>query len=611
MSRVFRTLILAASLIFSLSFVLVFSCILLFAQGISPDEVKVHSWPYQPPAPLLKVESNTVEVGVVVRDSKGQIVPDLKQSDFKIYDDGKEQSISAFSVETHLTLAEIHHAAASGKSAPAEALPSRPRYVALFFDDLNTTFGDIRHVQLAAENFVKTGVGPNDKVALFTSSGSQTVDFTPDASEVISAIENLKFRGRSIASPGCPHITPYDAYEIATGPLPPIGVSAASSAQVGDGPVLPPGTGSPTYETIVNEAWKCNCYDETNLESTCVTQQEQLVLTESKQIWSSIHEMSQDTLNSIQAVVNYLAKRPGDRVLVLASSGFMTQTLETQVDTMVDSALRAGVVINSLDAKGLYMELPNQAQMEAEDVDETDDVAVHEAERLTPQMASLTGAMVDFAVGTGGRIFRNRNDLTAGYYSLAAAPHIEYLLGFSPEEARLNGAFHKLKVDVSVPGKFDVEARPGYFAVKREAPIPAAPTTQEIIDEQVKASADVSTAPATASYKLRRNAFGAQELVAEFHVDLQKLPVVQQQDRTLGDMVFVAALYDAKGAFVAGKEAQMSLALKANTLAQLSKTGINASMVMLVFPGAYRLRLVMREDVKGELLAQTDPVTVQ
>jgi VWFA-related protein len=607
MSRVFWTLSLATLLIVSLSFGVASFCVLLFAQAISPGEVKVHSWAYHPPAPILKVESNAVEIGAVVHDSKGHIVPGLKQSDFKIYDDGKEQAISAFSVETHLTLAEVRRAAAAG--GPANA-PSRPRYVALFFDDLNTTFGDIRHVQLAAENFVKTGVGPNDKVALFTSSGSQTIDFTPNAPEIISAIENLKFRGRSIASPGCPHIAPYDAYEIATGPLPPIGASAASSAEVANGPVLPPGTGSPTFETIVNEAWKCNCYDETNLETSCVTQQEQLVLTESKQMWSSIRQMSQDTLNSIQAVVDYLAKRPGDRVLVLASSGFMTPTLETEVDSMVDNALRAGVVINALDAKGLFTEFPNQSQMEAEDVDTEDTVAVHEAERFTPQMTSLTGAMVDFAVGTGGRIFRNRNDLTAGYYSLAAAPSTEYLLGFEPDKAKLNGAFHKLKVEVNLPGKFDVESRPGYFAVKREEPIPAAPTTQEIIDQQVKASADVATAPATASYELRRTASGAQELVAEFHVDLKNLPVMQQQDRTIGDMVFVAALFDSKGAYVEGKEAQMSLALKANTLAQLSKTGIDASMVLPVSSGAYRLRLVMRENIKGELIAQSDSVAV-
>ncbi|HEV2289039.1 MAG TPA: VWA domain-containing protein [Candidatus Acidoferrales bacterium] len=569
----------------------------LFAQAISPGEVTVHSWPYKPPAPILKVESNTVEVGTVVRDSKGQIVPGLKQSDFKIYDEGKEQSISAFSVETHLTLAEVRHAAASAKSAPAETPPPRPRFVALFFDDLNTTFGDMRHVQLAAENFVKTGVGPSDKVALFTSSGSQTVDFTPNAPEVISAIENLKFRGRSIASPGCPHISPYDAYEIANEPLPPISDQN-------------PPMGSPTYVTIVGEAYQCNCYDETNLEPMCVSQQEQLVQTESKQMWSSIREMSQDTLNSIQAVVNYLTKRPGDRVLVLASSGFMTQTLETEVDTMVDNALRAGVVINALDAKGLYTEVPNQSEMESQSVDMADAVAAHETESLAPRLTSLTGAMVDFAVGTGGRFFHNRNDLTAGYYSLAAAPHIEYLLGFAPEEAKLNGAFHKLKVEVNLPGKFDVETRPGYFAVKREKPIPAAPTTQEIIDQQVKAAADVATAPATVTYRLQRAASGSQELVAEFHVDLKNLPVVQQQDRTMGDMVFVAALFDSNGAFVEGKEAQMSLALKANTFADLSKTGIKASMVLPASPGTYRLRLVMRESVKGELLAQTDAVAV-
>jgi hypothetical protein len=93
-------------------------------------------------------------------------------------------------------------------------------------------------------------------------------------------------------------------------------------------------------------------------------------------------------------------------------------------------------------------------------------------------------------------------------------------------------------------------------------------------------------------------------------VDLKNLPVVQQQDRTIGDMVFAAALFDAKGAFVEGKEAQMSLALKANTLEQLSKTGIDASMVLPVSSGAYRLRLVMRENIKGELIAQTDSVAV-
>jgi len=597
MPRAFRIAALVLSLILSLSFGAAFSCTPLFAQTISPGEVKVHSWPYQPPAPVFKVESNAVEVGAVVRDSKGHIVPGLKQSDFKIYDDGKEQSISAFSVETHLTWAELRHAAAAAKSAPPAAEPPRPRYVALFFDDLNTKFGDMRHVQLAAENFVKTGVGPEDKIALFTSSRSETIDFTPDAPGVISAIENLKFRGRSIASPGCPHITPYDAYELANEPLPPINSQ------------FPP-MGSPTYVTLVREAYQCNCFDETNLEPTCVSQQEQMVQTESKQMWDSIRQMSQDTLNSIQAVVDYLAKRPGDRVLVLASSGFLTGTLETDVDKLVDNALRAGVVINALDAKGLYTEFPNQGEMEADDVDMEDAVAVHDAESFGVRMSNLMAAMADFAVGTGGRIFRNRNDLTAGYYSLAAAPSTEYLLGFEPDKAKLNGAFHKLKVEVNLPGKFDVESRPGYFAVKREEPIPAAPTTQEIIDQQVKASADVATAPATATYQLRRAASGAQELVAEFHVDLKNLPVVQQQDRTIGDMVFVAALFDSKGAYVDGKEAQMSLALKANTLEQLSKTGIDASMVLPVSSGAYRLRLVMRENIKGELIAQSDSVAV-
>jgi VWFA-related protein len=83
-------------------------------------------------------------------------------------------------------------------------------------------------------------------------------------------------------------------------------------------------------------------------------------------------------------------------------------------------------------------------------------------------MMTLTAAMADFAVGTGGRFFHNRNDLNAGYYSLAAAPETEYLLGFVPGKEEFKAKFHKLKVTVSAPGKLNVQARPGYFAPTKE-----------------------------------------------------------------------------------------------------------------------------------------------
>ncbi|HET6200303.1 MAG TPA: VWA domain-containing protein [Candidatus Acidoferrales bacterium] len=570
------------------------------AQTLSPGEVRISSRPYQPQPQVLRAESRLVRIGAVVRDGKGQVVSGLRSEDFAVYEDGKKQAISEFSIEQRLLRGPSGRAAvASSATRPnlqAQEQPPRQRYVALYFDDLDTRFGDMRHVQVAAENFIHQGVGP-EEVALFTASGSGNVDFTPDAPEVLAAIEKLKFRGRAIASTGCPRITPYDAYEIATEPLPPI-----SSR-------LPPG--SPTYVTIVGEAVQCNCIDETNLEADCVSQQQQVVQTESKEMWNSIREMSQDTLNTVQAVVDYLAKRPGERVLVLASSGFLTGTLEDKVDAVVDNALRAGVIINALDAKGLYTEFPNQGQMDAQTVDLSNGVAKHQAENFGPAMTSTTAAMADFAVGTGGRFFHNRNDLGAGYYSLAAAPETEYLLGFAPENAKLNGAFHKLKVEVNMPEKFYVQARPGYFAPTKEAKESSQPTPEEKIDAEVRGSDERSDFPLSVSERPAIASKGGRELSVQTRVDIQKLPFELQKDRHVDLLTFVVALFDSQGKMVAGKEAQMQFALKPESFQRFSKSGINGAMSLEAPPGTYRLRVVVEEALHSEMSATSRQAQIQ
>src|SRR5216684_5552836 len=60
----------------------------------SNEEVSSHDSPT-----TFKVRVNLVLVRVVVRDSKGKVVPNLKKEDFQLYDNRKLQTISSFSVE--------------------------------------------------------------------------------------------------------------------------------------------------------------------------------------------------------------------------------------------------------------------------------------------------------------------------------------------------------------------------------------------------------------------------------------------------------------------------------------------------------------------------------
>jgi VWFA-related protein len=578
-----------------------FAAVFSVAQTLSPGEVHISSRPYQPRSQLLRAESDVVRVDAVVRDSDGRVVPGLKAEDFAIFDNGKKQTVATFAVETRAPMGagQAEDAALPLSATPREgasAAPhgtsstthARPRYVAFYFDDLNTKWGDMKHVQFAAEKFVRRGLGTNDHVALFTASSSLTVDFTPEASTVLDALAKLKSHTRVFDSGTCPRISPHDAYLIANR--------------------LDPDA----YNTALAAAKECNCDDVANLEPTCYSQQEQLVLVQAKQTWEPMRELSEHTLETIRGVVTYLAKAPGDRVLVLASSGFFTGTLETQIDAVVDEALRAGIVINGLDAKGLYTEDPSGGRMSNEL--EAGRAALimqskREGEIFAPDLMSLTGAMTDFAVGTGGRFFHNRNDLSAGYSSLAAGPETEYLLGFVPEKSKSSGAFHKLKVEVNAPGKFAVQARPGYFTPTRQ--VSAEPTPEVKIDAEVRGSEERSDFPLSVSEKPGTASNGGREISVETRVDIQKLPFQRHKEQYVDMLTIVAALFDAQGKMVAGKEAQMELALKPESFERFSKTGIRGVMSLEAPPGAYRLRVVAQEAIHGQMSATSQNVQIQ
>ena len=571
----------------------------LLGQKPGPDEVEVRSWAYHPPEPRIRVQTYEVPVGVVVRDGKGQIVSGLKREDFTIYEDGKKQAASGFSVETRQSsLPSSGTVAAPTVAQPdlhAQA-PLRPRYVALYFDDLHTLSGDMRRVQLAAENFIRSGLGANDQIALFTASSSVTIGFTSDASKLHEAIAKLKSHARVFDSGTCPRITPHDAYLIVNH--------------------LDPDA----YNTAWAAAKQCNCDDQGNYGADCYRIQEQIVMSQAQGVWEPMKELSENTLATVRGVVNYLAGKPGERVLVLASPGFLTGTLERVVDEVVHDALRAEVVINALDAKGLYAEDPSHGRMQNElkaggpaDAKR----AKHEAESFGPALMNTTAAMADFADGTGGRFFHDRNDLADGYYMLAAAPKTEYLLSFAPKKLKLNGRFHKLKVEVNVPGAFDVQARPGYFTpTKESSPEPtkassSEPTAEERIDVEIRGSEERSDFPLSVTERPGTGRNSARVLNVQTRVDIRELPFQRQEERYVDVLTLVVALFDTQGNMIAAKEGQMQLALKAETFERFSKTGLSGTMTLEAPSGACRLRVVVEEATHGKMSATGRNIQIQ
>ena len=82
------------------------------------------------------------------------------------------------------------------------------------------------------------------------------------------------------------------------------------------------------------------------------------------------------------------------------------------------------------------------------------------AYRVEAQSAQ-SDILAQLADGTGGTFFHNRNDVDAGLRQAVAAPQLSYLLGFSPQNMKIDGRYHTLKVSLTNKQKFAVQARHG------------------------------------------------------------------------------------------------------------------------------------------------------
>jgi VWFA-related protein len=561
------------------------------------DEIRTGAHVYTPPALRLTTQAQLVQVEAVVRDGNGRPVAGLTRNDFEILDEGKPRAIAAFSVETRLPITALAPASRpSGGASPAAASAPSARSVLLLFDDLHATTGELRRAQNAAQYFVKNSLG-SARAAIFASSDGLALDFTSDAVKLASAIEGLHSHLR-VPESGlmpCPRISPYQAYLIANNIDPSAMIAAVSEAAActsSDSSVRNP------YEKSGARAGTLSKLPTDPL-SMAVQQQAQ-------QTWDQARAASLDSYDALSAAIGRLASAPGARVLLLVSEGFLSGPEETpRQQTMIDSAIRAGVVINSLDAKGLWPERPARPFNEgSQTLSIPPQTFQFEASTIGARNATLNASMGELASATGGLFFHNSNDLAGGFDELGAAPEVAYLLAFRPNPDEAPGRYHKLKVRMA-SGKHDyVQTRPGYFAPANAASSESGPRR---MDREVTGREALSEIPMTLAGRLGKTEKGGPQISIVIHLDLTKIQFAEREGRFLQRLRFIGALIDTHGEMAAAKEGEMDFALREETLARLMASGVNATLTLSAPPGAYRVRVVA-EEANGRMAAATQTV---
>jgi VWFA-related protein len=132
---------------------------------------------------VIKTETRLVVVDAVVTDKKDNYVKDLKQKDFKVFEDGKDQPIKTFSYEAD----------------PMSPLNNQKHYLVLFFDNSTMDLSDQGRAREAAEKFIDKNTGPNRLMAIVNFSGSMEMaqNFTDDADRLRQVVHGVKLPSMS------------------------------------------------------------------------------------------------------------------------------------------------------------------------------------------------------------------------------------------------------------------------------------------------------------------------------------------------------------------------------------------------------------------------------
>ena len=536
----------------------------------------------------FRVRVNLVEVRVVVRDAKGQPVRGLKKEDFQLLDDGKPQVIKQFQQEDAGERPSIAHDSDIARSSEQASPPPRPaelpqQYVAYLFDDVHLNFDSLAKTRIAALEHLQNFPATN-RAAIYTTSGQTQLDFTDDPSAVRAALNRLAPHPiTSSVSSECPHLTYYMADMI---------------ENRGDSHALD----AATYDVI-----DCAFGGKPAHGNTA----ENMARSAARQVVHLGDYEGRVALDMLRRVVQRLALMPGHRSIVLISPGFLNTNQLKQQSQLVEQALHSGVVINTLDSRGLYTLgddaskylPPRHPGVRWRDVDSNTVDGIY---RNYIEQGKLAQADVlrGLAEDTGGTFFNNSNNLVPGFQ--AGIPEYSYLLAFSPSNMKLDGSFHNLRVTVQGSG-LSVQARKGYYAANKNED--AAEQTKRELEEAVfsqQESHDIPVQLHTEFFKINDEDAKLSVLI---RVDARSLRYRKIEGRNRNDVTVISALFDRNGRFISGTEKVLQMRLKDETLGSNLLSGLTLKTNFDVKTGSYLVRLVVRDD-GGHLTAENDAVDI-
>ena len=498
---------------------------------------------------VLKMNGELVLTNVVARDLRtGEPVPGLKQSDFSIYENGKQQQISTFDFESVDQATPLNEATVSGLAAGTTGngtkavVVAKPedlrnhRLIVMFFDLTSMQPEDLDRSVAAAQDFLKTKMQPADLVALVSLGDTLKVDqdFTADKTALINEV--AVYNGT-------------EGQGFAAG-------ATATSNQVED--------------------------------TTGYTPDE-----------SEYNDLNTDReLFALRAVAKSLEKIAEKKSLLYFSGGISRDGIENQASlrAAINSAVRANLAIYSVDTRGLQAVSPlgDASTGSLRSSGASNGGAL--GNNMQANFASQE-VMASLSTDTGGKAFFDSNDFAPAFAQVERDTSAYYAIGFRSTNPLRDGHYRKLTIKVNRPG-VKLEYRPGYYA-PADFQHSAHEDRERELEEQLASdlpATDMAVYLDAMYFRLDENRFF---VPVSLIVPGSQIPFVKGGDKDKATLDIIGTVIDEAKRPIG--HARETVKLNLDPGLQARQKNIQYTTSFNLPPGKYRLKFVVRENQTGRM----------
>ena len=541
----------------------------------------------------IRVPVNVIMINATVTDKDGNFVKNLTPEDFRVYDDGKLQSIQTFALES-FPYDEQESPEAPGPQ-PRDSVPkpggarpkTYPRMISIVIDDLTMESPtEFSRVLDAVKEFIKNDMNPGDQVAILSGSRRVQLPFSGNKQHLLEELPFiLEKLNRDVTTRWCgSELTDLEAGVIARDPA----------------------GGASTFGPQLTEL--CNAA------GISLTVAALRVNAESE---FRTHSLLQTLRQHIRALRHFR----GSRSVVLFSDGIVAQKgtdSAYKLQEVVDLALRAGIVLNTVGTRGVqvYMDAmfgspPSEEQdkgymtigaaSKALSMDNRWKLLVHEDDKRgqespLEQMASETGGL-----------FQGGNLMDKGLLRIARRQVYYYILTYTMPPERAAGAYHNIKLEVTRPG-LEVSHRKGYYTPKEELSFET--RRKEEIISALEAPGNMNEIPVDLSY----NYFQEDDLTYSVSfitdVKIRGLQFFEEDARRKNLVSLILAAYDENDRYISGVEKAIDFRLLEESYASLLDQGLSSSVELKLPIGRYKIKALVREGNQGKMGSVTKAVEI-